>query len=222
MTLQATLSHTKTNIETKDDNSILKEALQLCGKLAQDNNNNNRLWMNKYRKLVKTVTHTLTNSMPLKKRKKITANNLKSHYDKFWLEKINSESKMRTYRNLKTNFGIEDYLVNTKDYKQRKSLTKLRISAHTLAIERGRYSRPPIPANQRKCTACSDNSIEDEYHFLAICKKYEIHRKRLYEEISKLCKHFNDLGNWDKFIFMLTADGDISRAVSTFIHKNLP
>ncbi len=92
---------------------------------------------------------------------------------------------MRTYTKIKTNFGIEDYLVNIKDYKQRRSLTKLRISAHTHYPLKEDDSRPPIPANQRICTACSDNPAEDEYHFLAICKKCEIHRKCLYDEISK-------------------------------------
>ncbi len=30
------------------------------------------------------------------------------------------------------------------------------------------------------------------------------------------------LETWDKFIYMLTADGDTSRVVSNFIVKNLP
>ena len=40
-------------------------------------------------------------------------------------------------------------------------LTKLRISAHSLAIETGRYGTTQIPADQRFCKFCPRN-VEDE------------------------------------------------------------
>jgi hypothetical protein len=46
-------------------------------------------------------------------------------------------------------------------------LTKLKLSAHSLAIETGRYCKPTIPANERFCKACKDK-VEDEHHFLII------------------------------------------------------
>ena len=44
-------------------------------------------------------------------------------------------------------------------------LTKLRISAHPLYIETGRYSKPPIPKEKRLCSSCR-LFIEDEKHFV--------------------------------------------------------
>jgi hypothetical protein len=50
-----------------------------------------------------------------------------------------SSNKLRTYRLFKSNYTFENYLVDVKNGKHRKSLTKLRISEHDLEIERGRY-----------------------------------------------------------------------------------
>jgi hypothetical protein len=41
-----------------------------------------------------------------------------------------------------------------------KNLTKLRITAHTSLIEKGRYRSPKLPRNLRQCTLCTQ--IEDE------------------------------------------------------------
>ena len=43
-------------------------------------------------------------------------------------------------------------------------LTKLRISAHSFAIETGRYGTTKIPADQRFRKFCPTN-VEDEVHF---------------------------------------------------------
>jgi hypothetical protein len=52
-----------------------------------------------------------------------------------------------------------------------KNLTKLRISAHTLLIEKGRYFRPKLCWNLRLCSLC--NKIENEEHVLLFCKKHD-------------------------------------------------
>ena len=46
-------------------------------------------------------------------------------------------------------------------------LTKFRLSCHFLAIETGRYTRPPLPPEERVCQVC--NVTEDEKHFLLQC-----------------------------------------------------
>ena len=40
-------------------------------------------------------------------------------------------------------------------------------SSHRLGIETGRWRRPVLPREQRKCPRC--NKIDDEYHFLLEC-----------------------------------------------------
>ncbi len=67
-------------------------------------------------------------------------------------------------------------------------ITKLRISAHDLLIERGRYFRPKIPREQRLCTTC--NKVEDEEHFLLFCTKYSTLRSTTFQ---RLCVDSHDL-----------------------------
>ena len=47
------------------------------------------------------------------------------------------------------------------------SLSWLRTSSHRLGIETGRWRRPVLPREQRKCPRC--NKTDDEYHFLLEC-----------------------------------------------------
>jgi len=61
----------------------------------------------------------------------------------------------------------------------RKALARLRLSSHSLCIETGRWTKPKsIPRNIRFCSLCED-LVEDEYHFLFVCPRYE-HLRRLY------------------------------------------
>ena len=75
-----------------------------------------------------------------------------------------SDGKLSTYLTVKNNFGFEKYLDKIKNFEQRRTLTRFRISAHKLAIETGRYKG--IPRHDRICTRCTDNTVEDERHFL--------------------------------------------------------
>ncbi|CAC5388846.1 unnamed protein product [Mytilus coruscus] len=47
---------------------------------------------------------------------------------------------------------------------ERSSLCKLRLSAHNLAIEKGRHLG--LPTNERVCNVCKSGEVEDENHFL--------------------------------------------------------
>ena len=51
-----------------------------------------------------------------------------------------------------------------------KNIAKIRLSAHDLLIERGRYRN--LQRNERKCTLCNNNDIEDEFHFIIQCNTY--------------------------------------------------
>lgn len=77
---------------------------------------------------------------------------------------------------------MEHYVVQLPLYK-RQNFTKLRISAHRLAIETGRHSRPVIPAVNRVCTLCNDGSIEDEIHVVINCPAYQQQREILQNNI---------------------------------------
>ena len=65
-------------------------------------------------------------------------------YRQLWYNKLQDEAiikngKLRTFYNFKSVFQKEIYLDIVKGHQQ--ALTKLRISAHKLEIESGRYSK---------------------------------------------------------------------------------
>ena len=50
---------------------------------------------------------------------------------------VNQRNKLRTYRLFITDCTFENYLKGIKDSNTRKAITRLRISAHSLQIEKG-------------------------------------------------------------------------------------
>ena len=83
---------------------------------------------------------------------------------------INQGSKMKTLNLVKKIPGREPYLTEVVNSNHRVAMTKLRLSAHNLEIETGRYSQ--TNAEERLCTYClysGQRVIEDEVHFLVRC-----------------------------------------------------
>ena len=103
------------------------------------------------------------------------------------LESIQNMSKMQTYAFLKQSWKIEDYLLQVGNIKDRTALSKLRLSDHTLAMEKGRHQN--IIQSDRKCPFCPEE-IEDEFHFLIKCPIYKFLRKNLFDDINVLCIGF--------------------------------
>ena len=76
-------------------------------------------------------------------------------------------------------------------------------TSHSLEIEIGRHKNPKVPVDQRICNKCVLNVIEDEFHFLVICPKYDNIRKILYDKIHSVCSNFILMSDMDKFIYLL-------------------
>ena len=53
------------------------------------------------------------------------------------------------------------------------ALLQFRVGSHALPVEQGRFARPPIPRNLRRCTLCSTQSIGDERNFLFECPHFD-------------------------------------------------
>ena len=83
---------------------------------------------------------------------------------------IESSNSMTLYREINDNFEIQSYLSKVHNRKQRQALSKLRLSSHGLRIETGRHIR--MGRENRKCTLCDSNDIEDEFHFILKCPVY--------------------------------------------------
>ena len=89
---------------------------------------------------------------------------------------IEVTSKGRLYKQLNVDFEVQHYLRLLPDKKLIVPMTKLRLSCHKLLSETGSWSRggrPSIPFSERICKYCNINDIEDEYHFVLTCKKYQ-------------------------------------------------
>lgn len=91
-----------------------------------------------------------------------------------WHTELGLTSNFRLYKHIKQIFKFEDYLhIYNRTF--RIAITKIRLSSHLFFIERGRWNRPKIEANDRKCTVCDIR--EDEYHCLIECPRFMNERK---------------------------------------------
>ena len=157
---------------------------------------------------------------------------LSSTYVSNWLSFINRRNnsgseqgyKLRTYKLFKQDFIMENYLLGINCNKRRE-FTKLRISAHSLQIELGRYSVPKTPADARYCKLCHAGNIgkyvEDEMHFMLKCSSYDDIRKILSEKLSTFTKFIN-LTDMEKFIFLMSynsGDVEIMNPVMDYVNK---
>jgi hypothetical protein len=84
-----------------------------------------------------------------------------------WHGDVANSSKLSTYVLFKPVQCKEDYIGNINNKAFRASLTRFRVSAHDLRIERGRYTG--VARENRLCRYCSMTVIENEYNFLLFC-----------------------------------------------------
>lgn len=69
---------------------------------------------------------------------------------------ITENRKLNLYASFKTNFKFEPYLDYISNFTVRSTLAKLRLSAHNLQIEIGRFSKNKTPRDERFCTYCTN------------------------------------------------------------------
>ena len=86
---------------------------------------------------------------------------------------------------------------------QRKVLAKFRSCNLPLEIEKGRYTRPKTPLNDRICKFCNSNTIEDETHLLFSCSFYDDIRYELFQYTAQMNPHFMNLTPDEKLIFIM-------------------
>ena len=127
---------------------------------------------------------------------------------------------MRTYILYKNNFCYEKYL-DILATELRKPLTQFRISAHNLQIERGRYTRPITPLDQRLCKRCN-TATDTELHFLFNCTTLISAREKLLDNVMEKCPHFAKLTNESKLIYLLNSEGLILTDIAVFLKRHLP
>ena len=97
---------------------------------------------------------------------------------------INQNKKMNFFNILYIPNKRPSYVDQCKSKSDRSTLCKLRLSAHTLSIERGRYLK--IPRQNRVCLCCNNGDIEDELHFLLKCSSYKYVRDNLIKKLNNV------------------------------------
>ena len=86
--------------------------------------------------------------------------------------RLRNSKKLNTLMKFYKSNSRPSYVDILKNKNERAMLSKMRVSAHKLAIESGRYTRIKTPKRERLCTVCNSGEIEDEEHFLLNCNAY--------------------------------------------------
>ena len=118
---------------------------------------------------------------------------IKNSYLDHWNKETQSQNKLNCYWALNREYTQAEYLFSVRDTKQRRILTKYKLSDHTLAIERGRYKKSWLPKEERICGHCKTGEVETEMHFLLTCTYYLQIRKQFYQKLSQIINNFNFL-----------------------------
>ena len=127
------------------------------------------------------------------------------------------DSKLRTYSLFKTTLGYEKYLSEIRIIEERTALTKLRLSNHTLMIEKGRHLG--VKRECRFCPHCP-GTVEDEKHFLVECKPFANLRNELWDKTRKVIFRLPLLCRNRTFISLMN-DSSICGLTAKYISKAL-
>ena len=117
----------------------------------------------------------------------------------------------------KTIFQHILYLINIKSPKARRSLTSLRLSSNNLAVETGPYS-PKVVRYHRFCRQCDEMDVEDEFHFLLKCPRYQNLRVKF---IPRYYTTHVSLAKYMELMELVQVDVELCKQVSTYITSAL-
>ena len=131
-----------------------------------------------------------------------------------------SDGKMAFYTKIKKNFHFETYLDKIPRM-ERKSITKLRLSCHSLPIEKMRYQK--IQRVERKCTICKENEIGDEWHYLTRCKQEDLNttRKEFIQLVKNIQPQLENFSTEDLMIYAISMNDTLIQVPAATFAKNL-
>ena len=103
-------------------------------------------------------------------------------YRELFIDRRNGQngSKLRTYRLYKHDVNSAPYVLQNISRFERWTMALFRSGALPLAYETGKYSRPPVPVDDRLCVYCNSERVENEKHFLMECNLYDDFRYNLF------------------------------------------
>jgi hypothetical protein len=119
-----------------------------------------------------------------------------------WRNELQEVSKLRSYCLFKDSYGCEPYLYKVVDRHHRSILAQFRCGILPLKVETGRYQN--IPAELRLCVLCEENVVENEFHFMLQCSKYDNLRNDLYRHALAYFPEFNNVNDNEKIKLLMT------------------
>ena len=133
-----------------------------------------------------------------------------------WGKDIESSSKLRTYALVKKYFCVEPYILHIRGNHLIRAIARYRMSSHDINIERGRFNNPEIPKNQRICTRCELNEIDDKIHLLLHCSAMNNEREILFDSLAAI---INIQPTNEMFLRIMTSrDITVVKSLAQFIY----
>lgn len=140
----------------------------------------------------------------------LVRDHLETMYKHQWLTDINTMPKLRTYKTLKSTFGVEGYVSRTMDRHTRSALARIRMGVFPIRIETGRWRG--LALQDRICTNCDLAEVETEEHFLCGCPRHDALRNELKRRIATV----NNLNNHE-FITYILCTAEIRTTIGHYI-----
>ena len=203
------------------DSSFVRRALPPIEKLVNVNDADGETWHTYMLRLFKVVGVQRSNCFINHNNIHAFITKLKQLYCCAWSKVIKlpakgdplARPKLRTYTSFKESFAFEPYLMLPKFL--RREFTKLRISNHCLAIEKGRWS--DIELDQRVCHRCHANTVDDEFHFLLKCPALNIPRSDFLARIKETWGFIPLLDQTTFKVLMSARDPELMAITCTYV-----
>ena len=176
------------NIISKPDNTLVYKAYLTQIKLQSSTTCQN--WLT----FIKSINKSLFGGGQFQCNSKIDIDCFNIKFKSFYMDKffkiIKNNPKLHLYKDIKHNYNSESYLFLVNNPRHRKNITSLRIGAHKLPIETGRYNE--TPHHLRTCPVCP-NQIGNEEHLILHCTFPQILliRNELLSNLLKVKPSFN-------------------------------
>ena len=196
---------------TKGENSLVFQALK-----TQLSNTNSQ-YVNVLKKIFQYLNINDYNIYDAR----ATLQNLQENYESIYHDYMSSHTKLKIFNSIKRCYSRPKYLDIVKS-SDRCSLTKLRLSAHSLPIEIGRYKN--IDQKNRFCDVCDSKCIGDEYHLLFNCSNQHLVKLRdiFLKQIYNKCDQLKSLPTYQQFLYLMSAyDVSVIETFCNYVNKIL-
>ena len=183
--------------------------IQMVWRLTQTNVTNQTNPTNHQPQDLNTIAETIRPNQVI--------NTEKQNYLSYWTETTKNQNKLQCYLALNRKYTLADYLSTVTNTKHRKTLTRYRLSNHSLAIEKGRHRQTWLPREERLCTKCNQDTIETELHFLNECSRWKEIRNQFFPKFTNIHPEFPNLEDNKLMRILLGEEQESARVAASYV-----